>query len=114
MGVARKVAMEGGGRAGSLGKVLLHGSQAVILFGAETWVLSAPMVHRLEEVYMGFLRQVTKSKEKRLRDRLWWKAASNKVIQGVETQPLQTYLNRRQVTVTEWVALRPIFDVCAR
>ena len=84
------------------------------MFGAETWVLSAPMVHRLEEVYMGFLRQVTKSKEKRLRDRLWWKAASNKVIQGVETQPLQTYLNRRQVTVTEWVALRPIFDVCAR
>ena len=37
-----------------------------------------------------------------------------KLIHGEETQLLQTYLERRQVTVAKWVALRPIFDVYAR
>ena len=34
------------------------------------------------------------------------------MLQGVGTQPLQTYLDRSQAAVAEWVALRPIFDVC--
>ena len=37
-----------------------------------------------------------------------------KVVQGVGKQPLQTYLDRGQATVAEWVGLRTIFDVCAR
>ena len=37
-----------------------------------------------------------------------------KVLQGARTQPLQTYVDRRQTTVAEWVNLRPIFDVCVR
>ena len=36
------------------------------------------------------------------------------VLQGVGTQPLKTYVDRRQAAVVEWVALRNIFDVCAR
>ena len=33
--------------------------QAVLLFGAETWVLTAAMLEKLEGVHVGFLRQVT-------------------------------------------------------
>ena len=33
--------------------------QAVLLFGAERWLLLSPMAQRLEGVHMGFLRQVT-------------------------------------------------------
>ena len=40
--------------------------------------------------------------------------AADKVLQRSGTQPLHTYLERRQAKVGEWVALRPIFDVCAR
>ena len=36
------------------------------------------------------------------------------MLQGAGTQPLQTYLDRRQATVAEWVALRPTFNVYAR
>ena len=36
--------------------------QAVLLFGADTWVLLAPMMKRLEEVHVGFLQQVTQKK----------------------------------------------------
>ena len=30
------------------------------------------------------------------------------------TQLARTYIGRRQATVSQWVALRPLFDVCAR
>ena len=33
--------------------------QAVLLFGAETWVLSEAMLRRLEGVHVGFLRHIT-------------------------------------------------------
>ena len=36
------------------------------------------------------------------------------VLQGAGTQSLGTYVDRRQTTVAEWVALRPVFDVCTR
>ena len=61
---------------------------------------------------MGFLRQVKKLKTKGLRGGLWQKAAEKKIIQGSGTQPIQTYLDRRQATLTEWGDLRTIFDVC--
>ena len=83
--------------------------QVVLLFGAETWVLSAPMAKKLEGVHVGFLRQVT-----RLKDGSWQKVALDKVLREGGTQPLQTYIGRRQATVAEWVALRPIFEVCAK
>ena len=62
----------------------------------------------------GFPAEGEKVKGMRLRDRSCWKAASKIVLQGAETQPIQTYLDRRQATVSEWVALRPRFNVCAR
>ena len=74
----------------------------------------ATVAQRLEIVHVGFLRQVTKSKAKWLSYSEYQKAMTNKVLQVVETQPLQTYLDRRQATVAEWMDLRHIFDVCAR
>ena len=88
--------------------------QAVLLFGAYTWVFFAPMAKRLYEVRMGFLRQVTKLKAKKLKDGSWLKLTADRVLQRLVTQPLQTYLDRRQATVLEWVALQPIFEVCTR
>ena len=77
-------------------------------------MLSAPMAQRLEVVHVGFFQKVTKLKSNRLRYRSWRKASANKVIQGAETQPLQTYLYIIQAILVEWGALRPIFDVYAR
>ena len=35
------------------------------------------------------------------------------MFQAVGTQPLQTYINRRQKKLAEWVTTHPIFEVCA-
>ena len=88
--------------------------QAVLLFGAETWVLLAPMTQRLEGFHVRLLRQMTKLKAKNLKEGLWRKVAAEKVLQGAGTQLIQNYLERRKATVAEWVALRSIFEVCAR
>ena len=88
--------------------------QVVLFFGVETWVLSEPMAHRIYGIHVGFLIQVEKLKVKKLRDDSWQKVMANKVLQGAGTQPLQTYLDRIWATMAEWVALWPIFDVCAR
>ena len=42
--------------------------QAVLLFGAETWVLKAAMMQKLEGVHVGFLRKVTGMKARNLGD----------------------------------------------
>ena len=88
--------------------------QAMLLFGAETWVFSAPMTHRMEGFHEGFLRKLTNLKAKILRDGLWRKVVVDKVLQGSGTKLLLKYLDRRQGKVEKWVALRPIFDVFAR
>ena len=42
--------------------------QAVLLFGAETWVLLAAILKNIEGVHVSFLRQVTRMKARRLGD----------------------------------------------
>ena len=36
------------------------------------------------------------------------------MLKGAGTQTLSKYVDRLQATVAEWVAIRPIFDVCVR
>ena len=38
--------------------------QVVLLFGSETWVMTAEMMQKLEGLHVGFLRQVTRGNEK--------------------------------------------------
>ena len=47
--------------------------QEVILFGAETWVLTEKMSQRIEGEHVIFLRQVTRKQETRRRDGSWRK-----------------------------------------
>ena len=63
---------------------------------------------------MGSLRKITSQMEVRQEDGTWRQVASEKVPEKSRTQYLGTYIDRRQATVVEWVALRPILDVCDR
>ena len=42
------------------------------------------------------------------------KEGAERVLQATWKKPLQEYIERRQATVAEWVALYPIFEVYAR
>ena len=60
---------------------------------------------------MRFLRQTTGQKEKWQRDGTWRSEAADKFIKEAGTQSLGAYIDKRQATVAEWVALRPIIEV---
>ena len=74
--------------------------QAVLIFGAETWVLSEAIYRNLDGVQVGFLRQITGHKAKRQRDRTWRSKSAAKVIKEAVTQSLGAYIDNRQATVT--------------
>ena len=86
--------------------------QAVLLFGAETWILLEAMSRKLEGVHVVFLSQITGQKENRQRDRIWKIEAAAKVLKGMGTQSLRAYIDKCQETVAEWVALRTTLEVC--
>ena len=50
--------------------------QTVLLFGAETWVLSEAVSRKLEGVHVGFLRQITGQRAVRQEDGTWRQVAS--------------------------------------
>ena len=54
--------------------------QAMLIFGAETWVLTAEISQKLKGVHLGFLRQVTRKKTQRLGGKYWCKVAVYSVL----------------------------------
>ena len=72
------------------------------------------MLPKRKGAHVGFLRQVTGTKDQRLGDETWRNKGSDRVLQAAGTKPLWEYMNKSQATVAEWVALRPIFEVCAK
>ena len=77
--------------------------QEVLLFGSETWVLTAAMLQNLKGVHVGFLRQVTRMKAQRLGEETWRKAGAGRVLQATGTKPIREYISKRQAMVSEWV-----------
>ena len=72
------------------------------------------MAQRLEVFQVGLLIPVMKLKARMLKDGLWRKVVADKLIKGSGTQLLQMYVDRRQATMAELVALHTILKVCAR
>ena len=66
---------------------------------------------KLEGAHGGFLRYILGKMSVRQKDRTWKCVASQKVLKKIVTQSLVDYIDRRQATVAEWVALRPILEV---
>ena len=72
------------------------------------------MSRKLEGVHVGFLQRIKRQRVVQQKDGTWRQVAAGTVIEKAGTQPLGTYIDRRQATVAEWVALRPILEVCDR
>ena len=86
----------------------------MLFFGSETWVLTEAMLQNIEAVHVGFLRQVTGIKARRFVDKTCQKGGTERVLQAEGTKLLQEYIKKREVAIEEWVALWPIFEVCAK
>ena len=63
---------------------------------------------------MCFLRQVEGVLAHKLGVDKCQKEGVERVLQGKGEKPLRGYIERRHVMVVEWIALQPVFKVCAK
>ena len=87
--------------------------QAILLYGSETWFLSASMAKRIEGTHTDFLRMITGKRAKKLEDGTWKTPGAEGIREAAGTQSDRIYIERRQATMEQWVALRPLFGVCS-
>ena len=84
--------------------------QAVLIFWSEIWFLSVVISKNLEGAHVRFLRQVTGKTVKQQGGGNWRSVVAESVLKEAVTQKLMTYIDKRKVTVEEWVSLRPILQ----
>ena len=88
--------------------------QAVILFGSKPWAVLEVMTITVEVTHISFLKQIMGNMTQRNTEGTWVTPASGEVLREYVMQTSATYIRRRQVTVEQWVDLRPIFEVCTQ
>ena len=72
------------------------------------------MPKRIEGTRTELLKMITRKRAKQFEDGTWETPGAEGVREAVGTQSARTYIEQRQATVAQWVALRPLFEVCAR
>ena len=86
--------------------------QAVLLFGSKTWVLNP----RLEKPLMGFHHRaawrMVGMVPKRQPDGTWVYPTIGAALGMVGLEEIGVYIARRQNTVAQYIATRPIMDLC--
>ena len=83
-------------------------AQEMILFMEETWVLPEDTEKRIAGLHMEFFQKVTGKQAKRRLYGTWCREVAENVLKATWTQGIQTYIDRCQKMVAQWVALRPI------
>ena len=86
--------------------------QSVCLFGAEMWVFTPPT----GRVLGGFQEQVEWQLTGRLlrqrSDRRWEYTLADTAREEAGFEPMEIYIQTRQNTVAQYIATRPIMDLC--
>ena len=72
------------------------------------------MEKRTEGVHTEFLQMITGKRAKQLGDGTWKTQGAEGIQEAVGTHSDSIYIEQRKATVAQWVALRPLFEVCER
>ena len=87
-------------------------TQAVLLFGAETWVLKPHIEKALDSFQSRVARNITGRKPRRRKDGIWICPPLAGIIKEAGMVGIQTSIIRRQNTVAQYIATRPILYLC--
>ena len=89
-------------------------TQQVLLFGAETWVLTAKMKKALDAFQGREARKLTGRHPQRGRDGEWYYPSLAGAMKEAGIVWIRTLILRRQNTVAQFIATRPILDLCEK
>ena len=87
-------------------------TQQVLLFGADSWVLTGKMEAALDTFQGRVARRLTGRTPRRGRDRKWTYLPLAGAIKDAGIVRVRTSVLRRQNTVAQFVATRPILALC--
>ena len=86
--------------------------QQVLLFGAETWVVSLMMERALSVFFHGAAIRLIGRQPRRGRDGKWHYPSLEGAMKEAGLTDVRTSINRRQNTVAQYIATRPLLDLC--
>jgi hypothetical protein len=87
--------------------------QSILLFGSETWVVTNTMLKALESFHRRVARRIAGKQPYRCRRTdTWIYPPIDKALEEVGLYSVSHYIEKRQNTVADYVATRPIFDLC--
>ena len=89
-------------------------AQAVLFFGAETWVLTQRMEKALDIFQSRVARGVTGNHLWRKKDGRWDYPPVTEALEEAGLEGIRKSITRRQNTVAQYIATRPILDLCKR
>ena len=86
--------------------------QQVLLFGAETWVVSPMMERSLSAFIHGAARRITGRHPRKGRGGKWYYPSLEGAMKEAGLTDVHTSINRRQNTVAQYIATRTFLDLC--
>uniref|UniRef100_A0A7S0FHZ4 Uncharacterized protein n=1 Tax=Minutocellus polymorphus TaxID=265543 RepID=A0A7S0FHZ4_9STRA len=85
--------------------------QQILLYGSETWTVSPRVLSALESLHHRVARRLAGKMPRRLPDGSWECPSLEKALEEAGLFPISEYVARRQRTVAQYIALRPIYDI---
>ena len=89
-------------------------AQAVLLFGAETWVLTQSMERDLDSFQHRVARRITGKQPRRRADGIWEYPPLSEAMGEAGFEGIRKSSTWRQNTVAQYIAMRPILYLCER
>ena len=87
--------------------------QVVLLYGAETWSITPPMLQALRGFHHRVACQLTGKVGRYLpREDRWYYPPIEEALEEAGLFRMEVYINRRQNTMVDYVATRPLLDLC--
>ena len=86
--------------------------QQVLLFRAETWVVTPEMEQALSGFLHGAARRLTGRQARREKDGDWHYPSLEGAMKEAGLTDIWTSILRRQNTVAQYIATRPLLDLC--
>ena len=84
----------------------------MLLFGAETWLLT-PIIERALDSFMhGAARRITRTQPRRGWDGKWSYSSLEGAMEEAGFKEIRTSITNRQNTVAQYIATRPLLDLC--
>ena len=87
--------------------------QSVLLFSVESWVLTTPLLRRLEGFHHRAVRRLARmGPSRRPGGDEWIYPPIEEALAVAGLAPMAVYIDRRQRTIADYISTRPILELC--